>query len=122
MQGGWANPHYQLKLGNKQVESSPAKKDLGVLVDERLDRTWQCALADQKANCNLGCIKSSVASRARDSAPLLCSGETPTLSTVSRSWITRTGMTSTCYSESRGAPPRWLKEWNPSPVRKDLEK
>jgi len=35
--------------------------------------TWQCALAAQKANCVLGSIKSSVASRAREVIPPLCS-------------------------------------------------
>jgi len=40
--------------------------------------SWSCALAGQKANRILGCIKSIMASRLRegDSAPLLCSGET----------------------------------------------
>ena len=58
--------HYQYKLGDKRIEHSPVEKDLGVQVDGKLDMSQKCALTTQKANHILGCIKRSVASRARE--------------------------------------------------------
>jgi len=70
---GRGNPRYQYVLGDEGIVSSPAKKDLGLLVDEKLDMSHQCTLAAQTVDCILGCIKINVASRSREGILPLCS-------------------------------------------------
>jgi len=47
---GWSNPGNKYKLAEEWLESSPAERDLGVLVGSRLSRSQQGALAVRRAS------------------------------------------------------------------------
>ena len=76
---GQDNPRYLYRLGEQLLESSPAEKDMGVLVNKKVDMSHQYVLAACKANYILGSVRRWVASREReiDCSPLLSICEVP---------------------------------------------
>ncbi|GAB0188993.1 mitochondrial enolase superfamily member 1 [Grus japonensis] len=63
---GKYNPGVQHELGSTWLESSSVERDLGVLVDNKLNMNKQCAAVAKQANRMLGCINKGITNRDKE--------------------------------------------------------
>jgi len=90
---------------------------MGMLVDEKLNMSWQCALIVQKANCILGCIKRSMARRSKEVIlPLCCALLRPHLESCVQLWSPQHRKDMDVLERVQRRPQKWSEGWNTSPV------
>lgn len=70
---GQSNVGHRYRLEEEWLESSSAERDLGVLVDSRLNVRHHCTLAAKRTNCILGCLNHSIARQSKEMILMLFS-------------------------------------------------
>ena len=54
---------HSYKMGDTWLSNTTSEKDLGIVVDHKLNMSQKCDVAAKKANAILGCIHRSIASK-----------------------------------------------------------
>jgi len=116
---GWGNPKNKYRLGGERIESSPEEKDLGVLVDKKLNMSWRCVLAAQEAISWAALKAVWPAGQGRCFCPSTLVEIPPGVQhPASSSGALSTGKTWTCWSGSRGGPQKLSEGRSTSSMRK----
>ena len=63
---GKRNQMHSYKTGDNWVSNITDEKDLGIVVDRKLNMSQQCDVAVKKANAIWGCINRSIASKSHE--------------------------------------------------------
>ena len=63
---GRNNRHHTYRLGNSLLISTEAEKDIGVIIDSKMNMGQQCGDAVRKANHTLSCIHRCISSRSKE--------------------------------------------------------
>ncbi|XP_059575306.1 uncharacterized protein LOC132245913 [Alligator mississippiensis] len=69
---GRRNPQHTYRLGSSPLESTEAERDLGVIIDSKMNMSRQCQTAASKASQTLSCIQRCISSRSREVILPLC--------------------------------------------------
>ena len=104
---GRNNCMYQYRLGADLLERSSVWKHMGMLVNNRLALSQQCALVAKKANVIRGCITKSMIGRSREVIlPIYCALVRPHVEYCIQLCVPQYKKTWICWNEFRREPQR----------------